>query len=91
MDRKRTTKEEKFKFFLELHHEFIHHPFHQRQDHTHPTYCQPWTQNAVEQIFVDHPEKKRTFFRYTTRKGKSNMMLFRLIRMYETIQYMILE
>lgn len=91
----RTTTEEKIQFFTMLDTEFKHFPLNHPIDRYEPLYNNPYFEVLVSSpypleniklIFLDHPEWKSTFYRFTYTKKKSNSLLCRMGRMLNLLQ-----
>jgi hypothetical protein len=83
----RITTQEKIDFFIQLDRDLRNHP-------THDTDMEddelPWSSEAIRDLLLEHPERKRNFMRYTRERGNiGNLGLgSRLWRMWTMIKQM---
>ena len=64
---RRITIQERLDFFIELDRELRDHPTH---IHVESDDSIPWSFEAIKEVILLHPYKKREFMRYTREKGK---------------------
>ena len=81
---RRITIQERLDFFIELDRELRAHPTH---IHVESDDMIPWTNQAIEEVILLHPYRKREFMRYTREKGKVGSLGPRLWRMWIRILY----